>query len=151
MIAFIDDHQGAYGVEPICSVLPITPSTYRAHIAKRRDPSLLSDRAKRDAQLRPEIARVFEENFRVYGARKVWHQLRREGFDVARCTVERLMKEMGIAGAMRSRTIKTTVPNKAQPCPLDSKRPAGPYSTTSMIWAMTGPIRLKCWSCLMPR
>ena len=106
-------------IVPTCRVLPIAPSTYRAHIAKRRDRSLLSDRAKRDAQLRPEIARVFEENFRVYGARKVWHQLRREGFDVARCTVERLMKEMGIAGAMRGRTVKTTVPDKAQRCPLD--------------------------------
>ena len=119
MIAFIDAHRGEYGVEPICSVLPIAPSTYRAHIAKRRDPSLLSDRAKRDAQLRPEIARIFEENFRVYGARKVWRQLRREGFDVARCTVGRLMKEMGIAGTIRGRTVRTTVPDKAQPCPLD--------------------------------
>ena len=119
MIAFIDAHRGEYGVEPICSVLPIAPSTYRAHIAKRRDPSLLSDRAKRDAQLRPEISRVFEENFRVYGARKVWRQLRREGFDVARCTVGRLMKEMGIAGTIRGRTVRTTVPDKAQPCPLD--------------------------------
>ena len=71
MIAFIDDHRGEYGVEPICSVVPIAPSTYRAHIAKRRDRSLLSDRAKRDAQLRREIARVFEENSRIYGARTI--------------------------------------------------------------------------------
>jgi len=77
MIAFIDDHRGAYGVEPICEVLPIAPSTYHTHGARRADPSRLPARAKRDASLRPEIARVFEENFQVYGVRKVWRQLRR--------------------------------------------------------------------------
>jgi len=83
MIAFIDDHRGALGVEPICKHLPIAPSTYYDHLAKRADPERLSDRAKRDAELRPEIERVFEENWRVYGVRKVWRQLGREGFDVA--------------------------------------------------------------------
>ena len=119
MIAFIDDHRAEHGVEPICNVLPIAPSTYHAHVAKRRDPSLLSGRAKRDAVLSLEIKRVFEENFRVYGARKVWRQLRREGFEVARCTVERLMKALGIAGAIRGKPIKTTQPDTALPCPLD--------------------------------
>ena len=76
MIAFIDDHREAYGVEPICKVLPIAPSTYHAHVAKRLDPSQLSARAKRDAALKIEVRRVFEENFRVYGVRKVWRQLR---------------------------------------------------------------------------
>ena len=80
MIAFIDDHRGAHGVEPICKVLPIAPSTYHDHMAKRVDPSRLSDRAKRDAELCPEIERVHAENFGVYGVRKVWHQMRREGF-----------------------------------------------------------------------
>jgi len=94
MIAFIDEHRGAYGVEPICKVLPIAPSTYREHVAQRRDPAKLSARAQRDLKLKPEIARVFAENFAVYGVRKVWRQLRREGFAVARCTVERLMGEM---------------------------------------------------------
>jgi len=90
MIAFIDDHRETYGVEPICKVLPIAPSTYHAHAATRRNPAKLSARAKRDMALKPEISRVFAENFEVYGARKVWRQMVREGVDVARCTVERL-------------------------------------------------------------
>ena len=84
MIAFIDDHRAAYGVEPICKVLPIAPSTYHAHVARRIDPGKQPARARRDAALRIEVRRVFEANFRVYGVRKVWRQLRREGFDVAR-------------------------------------------------------------------
>jgi len=84
MIAFIDDHRGAYGVEPICRVLPIAPSTYHAHLAKRGDPTRLSARSRRDGALLPEVRRVFEENFGVYGVRKVWRQLKREGHDVAR-------------------------------------------------------------------
>jgi hypothetical protein len=87
MIAFIDDHRGAHGVEPICKVLPIAPSTYYAHVAKRRDPAKQS---ARQAGCQIEVRRVFDENFRVYGVRKVWRQLKREGFDVARCTVSRL-------------------------------------------------------------
>ncbi|WP_442909810.1 IS3 family transposase [Hyphomicrobium sp.] len=87
MIGFIDDHRQAHGIEPICKVLPIAPSTYRDHVAKRIDPSRLSARAKRDEALKDEVRRVFEANFRVYGVRKVWRQLQREGFDVARCTV----------------------------------------------------------------
>jgi hypothetical protein len=84
MIAFIDDHRGAYGVEPICKVLPIAPSTYRAHAARRADPDKLPARTKRDAVLRIEVRRVFHDNFEVYGVRKVWRQLRREGRDAAR-------------------------------------------------------------------
>lgn len=83
MVGFIDAHRDAHGVEPICNVLPIAPSTYYAQLAKRADPSRLPDRARRDEALRPEIHRVFEENWRVYGVRKVWRQLGREGFDVA--------------------------------------------------------------------
>jgi putative transposase len=119
MIAFIDDHRGVHGVEPICEVLPIAPSTYHDHLAKRADPCRLSARARRDAELRGEIARVFDDNFRVYGVRKVWRQMRREGFDVARCTVARLMKSMGIEGIIRGKPVKTTIPDKAAPCPLD--------------------------------
>ena len=96
MIAFIDDHRQAYGVEPICRVLPIALSTYHAHLARRADPSRLPDRFRRDADLKVEIRRVFEENFRVYGVRKVWRQLKREGHDVARCTVARLMQSLGL-------------------------------------------------------
>ncbi len=119
MIAFIDDHRAAHGVEPICKVLPIAPSTYHAHVARRVDPSRLSARARRDAALKDEVQRLFEANFRVYGVRKVWRQLQREGFDVARCTVARLMRAMGLEGVIRGRTVRTTVSDKVAPCPLD--------------------------------
>ncbi len=119
MVAFIDEHREEHGVEPICKVLPIAPSTYYDHLAKRADPARRSERAKRDAKLRPEIARVFDANFRVYGVRKVWRQLEREGFDVARCTVARLMRSMGLQGVIRGKPIKTTRSDKAAPCPLD--------------------------------
>src|ERR1700691_2863968 len=108
MIAFIDDHRQAHGVEPICRVLPIALSTYHAHVAKRVDPSRLSARDRRDAALKEEVRRVFEANFRVYGVRKVWRQLQREGFDVARCTVARLMRAMGLEGIIRGKPIRTT-------------------------------------------
>jgi putative transposase len=119
MIAFIDDHRGVHGVEPICAVLPIAPSTYHSHAARRADPSLLPARATRDASLMPEIARVFDENFQVYGVRKVWRQLKREGREVARCTVERLMQSMGLQGVIRGKPVRTTISDKAAPCPLD--------------------------------
>lgn len=119
MVGFIDDHRGEHGVEPICDVLPIAPSTYYDHLAKRADPARRSDRARRDEELRPEIQRVFEDNLSVYGMHKVWHQLRREGFDVARCTVARLMKDMGIQGIIRGKPHRTTIPDKKQPCPMD--------------------------------
>jgi putative transposase len=119
MIAFINDHRGPYGVEPICEVLPIAPSTYHTHAARRADPSRLPARAKRDANLMPEIARVFEENFQVYGVRKVWRQLKREGQEVARCTVGRLMQTMGLQGVIRGKPVRTTISDKAAPCPLD--------------------------------
>jgi transposase InsO family protein len=100
-------------------VLPIAPSTYHDHVAKRDDPEKLSARARRDAALKLEIRRVFEENFSVYGVRKVWRQLRREGFVAARCTVARLMRRMGLQGAIRGKPVRTTVSDKAAPCPLD--------------------------------
>jgi len=123
MIAFIDDHRGAHGVEPICKVLPIAPSTYHDHVAKRDDPEKLSARAKRDLALKPEIERVFAENFEVYGARKVWRQLNREDVTVARCTVERLMADLGLQGVIRGKPVRTTVQDKAAPC---SARPCEP-------------------------
>jgi putative transposase len=119
MISFIDSHRGAHGVEPICKVLPIAPSTYHDHVAKQRDPSRLSAMARKDVALKPEIARVFKENFEVYGVRKVWRQLKREGRDVARCTVERLMRNMGLQGVIRGKPIRTTFSDKAALCPLD--------------------------------
>ena len=119
MMAFIDDHRDVYGVEPICRVLPIAPSTYHEHAARKRDPSRRPARDRRDAELSEEIRRVFEANFGVYGVRKVWRQMKREGIDVARCTVARLMRRMGLKGVIRGKPVKTTVRDKATPCPLD--------------------------------
>lgn len=119
MIAFIDAHRDANGVEPICRVLPIAPSTWHEHAARRADPSRLPARAKRDEVLKEEVRRVFDENFGVYGVRKVWRQMNREGFDIARCTVARLMKSMGLQGVIRGKPLKTTISDKAAPCPLD--------------------------------
>ena len=134
MIAFIDDHREVHGVEPICKVLPIAPSTYREHVARRRDPDRRPARARRDAALKVEVRRVFEENFAVYGVRKVWRQLRREGFDVARCTVERLMREMGLAGAIRGKPVKTTRSDKSAPCPLDRVNRQFQPSAPNRLW-----------------
>jgi transposase InsO family protein len=119
MVSFIDEHRGSCGVEPICAVLPIAPSTYYERKAQRANPERLSARAKRDQELRPQIRRVWEENFRVYGARKVWQQMNREGIQVARCTVERLMRDLGLAGAVRGRKFKTTVAESAAVYPPD--------------------------------
>ena len=134
MVGFIDAHRDAHGVEPICAVLPIAPSTYYEHLAKRADPSRLSERARRDEALRPEILRVFEENWRVYGVRKIWRQLRREGFDVARCTVARLMKVMGIQGIVRGKPHRTTIPDKKAPCPLDKVNRQFRVPAPNMLW-----------------
>lgn len=119
MVAFIDDHREAYGVEPICGVLPIAPSTYYSHKAREANPSLCSARAQRDEELRGEIQRVWEANYRVYGVRKVWRQLNREDVPVARCTIARLMGEMGLRGAVRGRRLRTTIPDGAADRPLD--------------------------------
>jgi transposase InsO family protein len=119
MIGFIDDHRGVFGVEPICRQLAIAPSTYHAHVARRSDPAKRSARARRDGELSVAIRRVHGENFGVYGARKVWRQLGREGIKAARCTVERLMRQMGLHGVVRGRTVKTTFSNRAAPCPSD--------------------------------
>jgi putative transposase len=119
MIAFIDDHREAYGVEPICRVLPIAPSTYHAHVAQHADPTKASPRTRQDQVLMEQIRRVHEANFGVYGARKVWRQLGREGIVVARCTVERLMRQIGLRGAVRGKETRTTIADKAAPCPAD--------------------------------
>jgi transposase InsO family protein len=120
MVGFIDDHRDTYGVEPICRVLPIAPSIYHEHKARQADPSRLPERAVRDAGLREEIERAWKENRSVYGARKVWLQLKREGFAVARCTVERLMRQMGLHGVVRGRRYKrTTIVDEAALRPAD--------------------------------
>ena len=119
MVDYIDAHVDRYGVEPICAALPIAPSTYYEHKARERDPSRLPERVQRDAQLKPEIVRVWNENFRAYGAYKAWKQLNREDIRVARCTVERLMREIGIRGVVRGKGYKTTVPDLGAARPAD--------------------------------
>jgi len=118
MVGFIDDHRRVYGVEPICRVLPIAPSTYFRHKAHQADPTQRSTRAQRDDELRAIIRRIWTEHFQVYGPRKVWRQMRREHLRVARCRVRRLMREMGLAGAVRGRAWVTTT--QSQP---DAERP----------------------------
>ena len=119
MVSFIDEHREEHGVEPICRELPIAPSTYYEEKARKRDVSRLPARALRDFELQAEIERVWKENFGAYGARKVWRQLVREGNEVARCTVERLMREMGLQGIVRGRKRRTTLADDAAPRPAD--------------------------------
>ena len=111
MVAFIDAHRDDYGVESICKQLPIAPSTYYEHKARAVDPERLPLRSQHDRALKPEIRRVWDENFQVYGAKKVWRQLNREQIPVARCTVERLMGVLGLQGAVRGKAWKTTIPD----------------------------------------
>ena len=134
MTSFIDEHRSEYGVEPICRVLPIAPSTYHERVAQRRDPSRLSPRAQRDEAMKPEVQRVFDANFKVYGYRKVWRQMQREGFDIARCTVERLMRELGLQGVIRGKPVKTTMSDKAAPCPLDQVNRQFHAPAPNMLW-----------------
>jgi transposase InsO family protein len=120
MVGFINDHRDQFGVEPMCAVLPIAPSTYFRHQSAQVDPANRSRRAQRDDELRREIRRVWDAHFQVYGPRKVWRQLRREGIRVARCTVRRLMRAMGLQGAVRGRAwITTTQPALASARPSD--------------------------------
>ena len=119
MISFIDEHRSVLGVEPICRLLPIAPSTYYEVVAKRTDVGRLSARERNDIAMKVEIRRVFNENFQVYGVRKVWRQLQREGFDIARCTVARLMRSMSLQGIIRGKPVRTTFSDKAAPSPLD--------------------------------
>lgn len=124
-----------YGVEPICDVLPIAPATYYEHRARRRDPELRPHRAKRDEKLRAEIQRVWDENFAVYGAEKVWRQLGREKIPAARCTVERLMRKMGLRGTVRGRAFTvTTVVDEARDRPPDLVEREFQASRPNQLW-----------------
>jgi len=118
-MAFIDVHREQYGVEPICRQLPIAPSSYYEQKARQADPQRLPTRLRRDRELSAEIRRVHEENFGVYGARKVWRELHRERFLVARCTVERLMRAMSLSGVVRGRKCRTTIADEHADRPLD--------------------------------
>ena len=119
MVSFIDEHRSEHGVEPICKQLPIAPSTYYEHKSCEADPDRISERRKRDQWLEVEIERVWDENQQVYGVRKVWRQLKRENIAAARCTVERLMKRLGIEGVRRGAKCWTTVSDDALDRPAD--------------------------------
>jgi len=134
MVSFVDENRGDHGVEPICKQLPIAPSTYYEHKAREDDPSRLPPRVHNDRKLSEDIKRVWVDNFSVYGARKVWRQLNREGFDVARCTVERLMKHLGIQGVIRGKICKTTIPDLSAPRPLDLVKRQFVASRPNQLW-----------------
>jgi transposase InsO family protein len=132
--AFVDEHRGRFGVEPICKVLQFAPSAYRRHAARQRDASLISARAQRDVSLMPQIERVWNANMQVYGADKVWMQMNREGNRVARCTVERLMGRMGLHGAIRGKKVRTTIPDVNAACPLDHVKRQFKADRPNKLW-----------------
>jgi transposase InsO family protein len=134
MVAFIDAQRAEHGVEPICAQLPIAPSTYYEHKARQSDPQRLPPRLRRDRALAAEIRRVHEENFGVYGARKVWRQLCREAFVVARCTVERLMRALALQGAVRGRRCRTTIADDCGERPLDRVNREFAASRPNELW-----------------
>ena len=134
MVSFIDAHRDAYGVESICTQLPIAPSTYYEHKAREADPERLPPRVRRDKELSDEIQRVWDENFRVYGARKVWRQLNREQFAVARCTVERLMRTLGLQGVVRGRSCRTTVSDNVADRPPDLVKRQFTATRPNQLW-----------------
>jgi len=135
MVQFIDEHRTVYGVEPICAVLPIAPSTYYEHRARSLDPEKRSGREKRDERLRIEVQRVWDENFGVYGAEKVWRQLGRESVAVARCTVERLMRGLGLRGVARGRAFTvTTVSAEGTERPADLVERSFEATRPNQLW-----------------
>ena len=134
MIRFVDAYRDEHGVEPICRVLAIAPSTYHAHARRRENPETAPARVKRDAQLMSEIRRVFDDNFQVYGVRKIWRQMQREGFEVARCTVARLMRKMGLQGVIRGKRVRTTIADKTAICPLDRVNRQFRAPRPNMLW-----------------
>jgi putative transposase len=134
MINFIDDQRIVYGVESICRVLPIAPSTYYASLAVRADPAKASRRCQRDVELKPKIQQVWDDNWKVYGVRKTWRQLRREGVDVARCTVARLMAGMGLRGVVRGKSLKTTISDTSVPCPRDKVNRQFRAPAPNILW-----------------
>ena len=131
---FVDEHRQAFGVEPICKVLQIAPSGYRLHAARQRNPALLPARAQRDQQLIPHIQQVWQSNRQVYGVDKVCKQMNREGVAVARCTVERLMRRLGLRGVMRGKVVRTTIPDAKAPCPLDRVNRVFKADRPNQLW-----------------
>ena len=134
MVQFIDQHRDQHGVEPICAQLQIAPSTYYERKARQADPQRLPARAQRDIALCPEIQRVYDANFQVYGVRKVWRQLGRDGVDVARCTVARLMRRLELRGVVRGKRCRTTVADDAAARPLDRVKRQFTAARPNQLW-----------------
>ena len=134
MYGLVDEHRDAHGVEPICAVLQIAPSAYRRNAARGRDQTLLSARAQRDAALTPVVEQVWNANLQVYGADKVWKQMNRDGIDVARCTVERLMRRLGLRGVKRGKVVRITASDHKAPCPLLKVNPQFRADRPNQLW-----------------
>jgi len=134
MVRYIDDHKDRFGVEPMCKMLPIAPSTYYEFKARERDPERHPARYHKDEALKPQIVRVWHENLQVYGARKVWKQLHREALPTARCTVERLMKALELSGARRGKAYKTTIPDEGSARPADLVERAFVATRPNQLW-----------------
>lgn len=141
---FIEENRAQFGVEPICRVLQVAPSTIYGRLAVERNPALASDRVKRDASRSVSIKRVWDTNYQAYGVRKVWHELRREGYSIARCTVERLMRSLSIQGVRRGKRLKTTYLDPANPCPLDRVNRQFRAAMPNQLWVadFTGTVAL---------
>ena len=135
-MAFIDAHREDLGIEPICRELAIASSSYHEHAVRLADPGKRSSRARRDDEIKEQIRRVHAASFGLYGTRKVWHQLRREGTKVAKCTVERLMHTMALAGVRRGRKTITTVSNPKAPCPLDRVNREFQVQRPNALWVV---------------
>ena len=131
---FVDEHRDTHGVEPICKILQVAPSGYRGRAAAQRDPHRRCARAQRDEALVPQIERVWRANLQVYGAKKVWRQLAREGTSVARCTVERLMRRQGLRGVMRGKVVRTTISDSKAPCPQDKVNRQFKAERPNQLW-----------------
>ena len=130
----VDEHRESFGVESICKVLQIAPSGYWRHAAARRNPALRSERSKRADILAPQVQRVWQANMQVYGADKVWRQMNREGVTVARCTVERLMRQLGLRDVIRGKVVRTTVPDTKVACPLDRVNRVFKADRPNQLW-----------------
>lgn len=130
----MDEHRDRFGVEPICKALQIAPSGYRRRAACERNPSLRCVRAQRDAALMPQVQRVWDENLQVYGVKKVWRQLAREGHSAPRCAVERLMRRQGLRGVIRGKAVRTTISDAKAPCPLDHVNRVFKAERPNQLW-----------------
>jgi putative transposase len=135
MVSFSDQHRAEYGVEPICSQLPIAPATYYEHKAREADPERLPPRGRRDVEISQEIQRVWDENFQVYGARKIWRQLGRERVAVARCSAERLMRSLGLQGVVRGGKRRTMISRDQTAYPADLVKRQFAAIRPNQLWA----------------